>query len=229
VHLDPTSEVAEAYRSVRTALYFGAADEQTRSIVITSPSQGDGKSTLTANLAITMAQAGQRTLLIDGDLRKPQQQRIFQVDDAMGLSMILAGKCQASEAIQRTGIRDLDVLPAGPTPPNPTEILNSDRFESLLHDLMAQYDHVLIDAPPVAPVSDARILAAMSEATLLVLRAEKSSRKASGQARDALLSVGANLLGVVVNDIPRRKVRYGAFGPSIRSYYGQGNAIMAGA
>jgi capsular exopolysaccharide synthesis family protein len=212
VHLDPTSEVAEAYRSVRTALYFGATDAETRTLLVTSPSVADGKSTLSANLAIAMAQAGQRTLLIDADFRKPQQHKIFQVDDSLGLSMILAGQNSPSETIQRSGIRELDVLPAGPIPPNPTEILNSETFESLLRDLAGQYDHVLIDAPPVGPVSDARILSAMCDATILVLRAQKSSRKSAAHARDALLSVGGNILGIVVNDVPRRKLRYGTFG-----------------
>ncbi len=212
VHLDPTSEVAEAYRAVRTALYFGAASARNRTLLVTSPAQADGKSTLSANLAIAMAQAGQRTLLIDADFRKPQQHQIFQVDDTLGLSMILAGQSTPPESIQRSGIRELDILPAGPTPPNPTEILNSETFESLLRDLAAQYDHILIDAPPVTPVSDACILAAMCDATLLVLRAERSSRKSAVHARDALLSVGGNLLGIVVNNISRRKIRYGAFG-----------------
>jgi capsular exopolysaccharide synthesis family protein len=220
VHLDPTSEVAEAYRSVRTALYFGATDAETRTLLITSPSEADGKSTLCANLAIAMAQAGQRTLLIDADFRKPQQHKIFQVDDSLGLSMILAGQNSPSETIQRSGIRELDVLPAGPIPPNPTEILNSETFESLLRDLAGQYDHVLIDAPPVAPVSDARILSAMCDATILVLRAQKSSRKSAAHARDALLSVGGNILGIVVNDVPRRKLRYGAFGLYSGAHYG---------
>jgi capsular exopolysaccharide synthesis family protein len=219
VHLDPTSEVAEAYRAVRTALYFGASDAETRTLLVTSPSQADGKSTLSANLAIAMAQAGQRTLLIDADFRKPQQHKIFQVDDSIGLSMILAGHNSPSEAIQRSGIRELDVLPAGPIPPNPTEILNSETFDSLLRDLAGQYDHVLIDAPPVGPVSDARILAAMCDATILVLRAQKSSRKSATHTRDALLSVGGNIVGIVVNDIPRRKLRYGAFGLYARPHY----------
>lgn len=220
VHLDPTSEVSEAYRSVRTALYFGATDAETRTLLVTSASQADGKSTLVANLAIAMAQAGKRTLLIDGDFRKPSQHKIFQVDDSVGLSMVLAGRAAPSDAIQRSGVRELDILPAGPIPPNPSEFLNSETFESLLRDLSSQYDHVLIDSPPVGPVSDARILAAMSDATLLVLRADKSSRKSAAHARDALLSVGANLLGLVVNNVPRRKLRYGTFGAYSQPYYG---------
>jgi capsular exopolysaccharide synthesis family protein len=220
VHLDPTSEIAEAYRTVRTAVYFGTPDSDARTILLTSPSEGDGKSTLTSNLGIAMAQAGQRTLIVDADFRRPSQGKIFQVDETGGLSAVLMGRRPLAQAIQRSGVKGLDVLVAGPAMPNPAEVLNGERFEALLQELATMYDHVLVDSPPVMPVADARILSAMCDVTVLVLRAEKSSRKAAEHARDGLISVGANLLGTVVNDVPRRKLRYGAFGAYGLSQYG---------
>ncbi len=227
VHLDPTSEIAEAYRSVRTAVYFGLPDSDSKTVLVTSPSEGDGKSTLTSNLGIAMAQAGQRTLIVDADFRRPSQGKIFQVDEAGGLSAVLMGRRPLAQAIQRSGVRGLDVLPAGPAMPNPAEVLNGERFEALLQELTSLYDHVLVDSPPVMPVADARILSAMCDVTVLVLRAEKSSRKAAAHACDGLISVGANLLGTVVNDVPRRKLRYGTFGAYGLQQYGYANANAA--
>jgi len=219
VQLEPQSAAAEAYRTVRTAVYFGVPDGEAKTLLITSPAPGDGKTTMVSNLAIAMAQAGQRTLVLDGDFRNPMQHKIFEVQQDGGLSNILAGRGQLSEFIQRTKVEGLDVLPCGPIPPNPSEMLNSKAFAKLLEELSTRYDHILIDSPPVMPVTDARILGAMSDVTLLVLRAEKSTRKAAEQSREGLLSVGAHILGAVVNDVPRRgRGGYGYYG-YYRSYY----------
>ncbi len=207
VHLDPTSDIAEAYRTVRTSLYFGLPDAESKTLLITSPSQGDGKSTLVSNLAIAMAQAGQRTLILDADFRMPTQHKIFQAEDSIGLSSVLAGKRTIDQVIQRTSIKGLDVLPAGPVPLNPAEILNSQAFADVLENLRMKYDHVLVDSPPVMPVTDARILGAMCDVTLLVVRAAKTTRAAGLHAREGLASVGANIVGTVVNDVPRAKGR----------------------
>lgn len=214
VHVDPTSPVAEAYRTVRTAVFFSVPKGQAETVLITSPSAGDGKSTLVSNLGIAMAQAGQRVLIVDADFRKPMQHAIFESNQDPGVSSILAGTATLEEALKRTGVPGLDVLACGPDVPNPSEILNSDEFISLMEKLSERYDRVLVDAPPVMPVTDACILGAICDVTLLVLRAEKSTRKTAQQARDGLLSVGARILGTVVNDVARRKGRYGY-------YYGQ--------
>ena len=211
VHLKSKSLVAEAYRTIRTAVFFGVPKGQAKTILITSPAPGDGKSTLVSNLAITMAQAGQRTLILDADFRKPMQRSIFEIDSEKGLSSSLAGTITLDEAIQPCPVEGLDLLSCGPEVPNPSEILNSDAFAALLADLSQRYDRIVVDSPPVTLVADSQILAAICDVTLLVLRAGKSSRRLSQQARDSLLSVGAHILGVIVNDVPRKQGRYGYY------------------
>lgn len=211
VHKDSNSPVAEAYRTIRTAVFFGAPKNQAKTILVTSPAPADGKTTLVSNLAIAMAQAGQKTLIIDGDFRKPMQQKIFNVNHGdVGLSSTLAGITTSGEAIRPTEIEGLELLQCETSVPNPSELLNSDGFAQLLEILSDRYDRVIIDSPPVMPVTDAQILAAICDVTLLVLRAKKSTRKTSQQARDGLSSVGAHILGALVNDV-QRNGRYGYY------------------
>ncbi len=211
VHLEPKSIVAEAYRTIRTAVFFGVPQGGAKLILVTSPAPGDGKSTLVSNLAITMAQAGQKTLILDCDFRKPVQHKIFEISNPKGLTSVLAGATTLSEAIEPGPVKGLDILPCGYEVPNPSEILNSNLFARALKGFSERYDRVIIDSPPVAPVADSQILAAICDVTILVLRAEKSTRRLSQQACDSLLSVGGNLLGAIVNDVPRRHGRYGYY------------------
>jgi capsular exopolysaccharide synthesis family protein len=211
VQLQPRSSVAEAYRTLRTAIYFGGSSSRTRSVLITSPSPGDGKSTVVSNLAIAMAQAGERVLIIDADCRRPTQHQIFGVSNEAGLSTILLGETTPAQAIQSTSVTNLLILPCGPLPANPAEVINSMEFSDLLEALASQYDRVLLDAPPVIPVTDARILAASCDATIVVIRADKSNRKLSVHTVDSLRSVGAAVLGVVVNDVSNKRGRYGSY------------------
>lgn len=224
VFLDPMSEVAEAFRTVRTAVYFGARSDKSKTLLITSAMPGDGKSATASNLAIAMAQAGQRTLLLDCDFRKPTQHIIFEVDASVGVSTVLAGREPLERAIQRTAVEGLDILPGGPIPLNPSEILNSQAFSDMVDELATRYDHIVIDSPPVNAVTDARILGALCDVTCMVLRAEKTTRKHTEYARDALMSVGARLLGCIVNDVPRGKSKSGFY--SGYGYYGHAaNAV----
>jgi len=212
VHLASKSIVAEAYRTIRTAVFFGVPKGKAKTILITSPNAGDGKTTLVSNLAIAMAQAGQKTLILDADFRKPMQHNIFEFENGKGLSSVFAGAISLEEAIQASPVKELDVLSCGPEVPNPSEILNSDIFaETLKEELSKRYDRIIIDSPPVGLVADSQILAAICDITLLVLRAEKSTRRHSQQARDVLLSVGGRLLGAVVNDVPQKHDRYGYY------------------
>lgn len=210
--MDPMSDASEAYRNVRTAVYYALRRRRVKTLAITSPTQGEGKSTMAANLAITMAQAGDRVLLIDADLRKPAIGRIFNLDEEHGLTQYLAGHEPLGQAIQSTRMERLDVLTCGPIPGNPAEILHSRNFAAMLQELSGRYDRILLDSPPVLPFADARILGSISGATLMVLRAQQSTRRMFEDAHRSLQSVGARILGVVVNDMPRTRERYAYYG-----------------
>jgi len=201
----PRSNAAESFRTLRTAIHFGLTRDEAKIITVTSPSPGDGKSTVASNLALTMAQADQRVLLIDADMRKPKQHEIFEVEAEHGLSSVLTERRPAAEVIQKTEVDSLDLLPCGFRPPNPVELLNNGFFGELLNSLSESYDKIIIDAPPVMPVADARVIAAQTDATLLVLRADHSTRRLSVAARDELWRVRAQRIGVVVNAVPGRK------------------------
>jgi len=209
-HLMPVSDFAEACRAIRTAIYFGMPDSQAKTLLVTSPLPGDGKSTAASNLAIVMAQAGQKTLVLDGDYRRPNQHRIFELQNAIGSTNVLAGTATLDQVIQHTSIKGVDLLPCGPAPSHPAELLNSQAFADLLQELGKRYDHVVVDSPPVMPVTDSRILGAVCDATIFVVRAEKSTRKVSVFARDVLQSVGTNILGVMINGLSRGRGYYDA-------------------
>lgn len=208
VHLEPSSEAAEAYRVIRTAIYFGAGPSTARTVLVASPSSGDGKTTVACNLAIALAQAGHRTCLLEADLRRPKIGTIFAVDPQTGMFGHLMGRLRLEEALQPSGIPGLDVLICETPPRNPAEIVNSRLFSGMLRTLAASYDYVVIDSPPVLNVTDASILAAEADLTLLVLRADKSDRHTSEAACDALMNVGARVLGVVANGVRGQKGYY---------------------
>ncbi len=204
MHLQPRSDVAEAYRTIRTAIYFGLSGAPAKTILITSPSSGDGKTTLASNLAIAIAQAGRRVLLIDADCWRPAQHEIFGLTEENGLTSVLTQKIKLADAVRKTDVDKLDVLPCGELPSNPAELLESQALLDLLSEASEQYDQILLDSPPVVPITDARILAASCGATILVLRAGKSTRNEADDAFEALSAVGAPVLGVVVNDAIRQ-------------------------
>jgi len=224
VYFEPNSRAAEAYRAIRTSVFFGVAEDKAKTILITSAEPLEGKTTLASNLAITMAQAGQKILLLDADFRNPMQYKVFEMNGSDGLVSLLSGTTTLDRAIQASGIEGLELLPCKTQLVNSAEIINSKPFAKLIKDLSERYDRVIIDSPPVLPVTDAQILAAISDVTVLVLRADKSTRKSSRLARDGLLNVGAHLLGVVVNNASK-KGRYGYY--SEYGYY-QGNYVLKG-
>jgi capsular exopolysaccharide synthesis family protein len=212
VELDPHSEVAEAMRAVRTSLSFGVAPENARSIVVTSPEPDDGKTTVASNLAIALANAGKRVLLIDGDLRNPSIHQIFGINNEYGFSSLLADKEDPDVAVVRCSVARLGLMPAGPAPAESAgEILNDPAFPEMLSKLYNHYDHVVIDSPPVLPVDDARIMAALCDCTVLVARAEKTSKSILRQSADRLTDVGAFIAGVVLNGA-QGAARYGRYG-----------------
>jgi polysaccharide biosynthesis transport protein len=224
VQLDPMSPVAEAFRSLRTALNFAVPVEKTKTLLITSPSAGDGKSTVVSNLAIALSHAGKRVLIVDADFRRPTQHKIFDIDESNGLSSVLAGTSTLESAIRKMNVDRVDVLPCGPLPANPSEILNSEMFKELLAQLTSKYDNVILDSPPVTAVTDARILATMCDGTILVVRAGKTTHRIAENACDALMSVGGSMHGMVVNDVAPRALRNGyQYGYGYRNGNGRAN------
>jgi succinoglycan biosynthesis transport protein ExoP len=209
VALQPRSTAAEAVRTLRTGMHFSLGGDDVKILAVTSPSPGDGKSTVASNLAIAISQVEQRVLLIDADMRKPMQGEIFGIDSPVGLANVLAERCPPEEAILHKVCGNLDILPCGKLPANPVELLNNGYFVEMLQRLLMEYDKIVIDSPPVMPVADARVIAAVADSTLLVLRAEKATRRLSVAARDELWRVRAKRIGVAVNAVPARKQGYG--------------------
>jgi succinoglycan biosynthesis transport protein ExoP len=204
VAVDPSSEVADAYRAIRSAIQSSAPRDRCRTILITSPDVGDGKTTSAANVAIALAQSGKRILLVDAVLRDPMLHSIFSVSPNTGFGDLLDHRISVPEkTIRKTSVNGLWVLPAGLTPSSPSELLNSPALTELLDQLADKYDHVIIDAPPLAELPDARILAACCDLTVLVLRADTATRQQSIGARDSLLGVGAHILGLILARAPR--------------------------
>lgn len=201
VHQAPLSGPAEAARSIRTNIQFMSPDHPIKTLLVTSAGPSEGKTTVACSIAIAMAQAGLKVLLIDCDLRRPRVHRAFGKVNSRGLTSALLDGEAIPDDLVRTDIPNLDVLPAGPIPPNPAEIVHSDRFKALLRGLQEKYDRIVIDSPPVVPVTDAAILATQVDGTVLVVRAFKTSRELAIEGRRALQSVGGRIVGAVLNGV----------------------------
>ena len=194
------SLAAEAYRTLRTNLQFSSLDKPLRSLVVTSAVAAEGKTTTAANLAVVMAQAGKRVILVDGDLRRPSVHRLFDLSNEAGLTTALVEDLDALGGFLReTEVENLRLLAAGPVPPNPQELLGSQRMEDLLHSLEEEADVVVLDTPPTLVVADASVLAARTDGVLVVVNTGRTRRAAVQQAVDGLGQVGAELLGCVLN------------------------------
>ncbi len=231
LRFDSASRESEAYRSIRTSLFLGTPREHAHTILVTSPGPLEGKTTLVSNLGIAMAHAGQKILILDADLRKPMQHRVFGMNrHNPGLTDVLLGTATLEEAIQTTEIPGLDVLASGQGTAHPSELLNSPGFMDVLEQLKSKYDRILVDSPPVGIVTDAQILASLCGLTLLVLKANRSSRLLTQRAGDALLTVSARVAGVVVNGVSRKDNQYSHYGALkyYESRYGSGNIPTTG-
>ena len=199
---EPSSPAAEAYRSLRTSVQFLGLDRPLQIIEVTSASPGEGKTTTLANLGVALARAGQQVIVVCCDLRKPRLHEFFGLSNAVGFTSVLVGDAGLSSALQKVpGMDRLRVLASGPIPPNPSELLASDRAGELLTVLAQQADVVLIDAPPVLPVTDAAVLANRVDATLLVVTANQTTQKHVARAAEILGQVDAPLVGTVLNGV----------------------------
>ncbi|MCS7261117.1 MAG: polysaccharide biosynthesis tyrosine autokinase, partial [Anaerolineae bacterium] len=206
----PRSSIAEAYRTLRTNIQFSTLDKPARTLLVTSPSTLEGKSVTSANLAVSMAQAGFKTVLIDADLRRPAQHKIFGLPNQSGLTnaLLQTGEPSLDGHLQTTGIENLRVLTSGPIPPNPAELLGSAKMQALLQRLKEEYDVVIFDSPPALAVTDASVLATRVDGVVLVTDSGNTRRDMVVRARDTLRKVGANLLGGVVNRLSPRSGGY---------------------
>ncbi|MFQ5473093.1 MAG: polysaccharide biosynthesis tyrosine autokinase, partial [Dehalococcoidia bacterium] len=197
--------IAESYRALRTNVTFVGAEKPLQFISLTSPGPGEGKSTTAVNLAVTLAQGGHRTVLIDGDLRRPLVHRAFAVMREPGLTDILIGQAQAREAIRPEVLGNLDVLPSGSSPPNPSELLGSDAMHSLIAELRREYDYIVIDTPPILPVTDATVVATTTDATILTVRSGDTEEVPARRAMDQLRRINARIAGAVLNGVNRTR------------------------
>lgn len=199
-HILPKSAIAESFRTLRTNIAFSAHTGQHRTILVTSPVPGDGKSTVTSNLGVVLAQAQKRVLIIDCDLRKPVMHSCFSLDKASGLTNLLVQDLSPDEVVSATEVEGLYVIASGPIPPNPSELLGSPKMAGLLAKVAEQYDVVLLDAPPLIAVTDAVLLAPMVDSVLLVLKAGSSRVELAMEAKNQLVKANAKSIGVVLNE-----------------------------
>ncbi|MDQ3636625.1 MAG: CpsD/CapB family tyrosine-protein kinase [Actinomycetota bacterium] len=209
--LDPLGVAAEAYRTLRTNIFYSVADTPPKVIVMTSPGPQEGKSTTCANLGVVLAQADQSTLIVDCDLRKPVVHRVFGTRNVYGLMNVLAGE-RDLESVWQQPVENLKILTVGPIPLNPAEVLSSKRFAEFLDQVRKRFDYVLVDAPPVQLVSDPTIIATQGDAVLLVLDAQNTRKGAVRQAVRSMEAVGAHVLGTVMNNVKSSKAGYYGYG-----------------
>ncbi|MGH2652962.1 MAG: polysaccharide biosynthesis tyrosine autokinase [Actinomycetota bacterium] len=204
---DPRSGAAEAYRTLRTGLLFAAAERGVRMIMVTSPHPGEGKTATAANLAVVLSQAGRRVIVVSADLRKPRLHKFFGAKNEAGLSLLLTGEVGLREAIQDVGVSGLRVVPSGPVPKNPAELLGSHAMEKALDRFREGADVIVVDSPPVLDVADTITVAAFADAVVMVADAEHTSRGALSHARKQLDQVRAEVIGAVLNNLDPTKAR----------------------
>jgi succinoglycan biosynthesis transport protein ExoP len=209
VHTHSKSSAAECCRTIRTNLMFMSADKQRKTLVVTSASPREGKTTVTISLAISLAQSGKRVLVVDTDLRKPRIHRAFGTTLAKGVTTVLVGELSAKDAIQETEVPGLSFLASGPIPPNPAELLQTAQFRQLLADLSKMYDHVIMDSPPLAAVTDAAVIAPQVDTAILVIHSQRTTRDALRTALRQLRDVGCKPTGGVLNEVDLSSMRYG--------------------
>lgn len=197
----PKSSFAEGIKTLRTNLMFMAPDQPPKLLLVTSPGPGEGKTLITINMAIAMAQSGLRTLIVDTDMRRPRVHKALGIEAGIGISSAIVGKAKALDLVRETDVENLSVLSCGEIPPNPSELLHTDNFHTVVDELAEAYDRVIFDSPPLAAVSDALILSHSVDATLLILKFGQTRRELLKRSIDQLEAIGAPFMGCVLNDI----------------------------
>jgi capsular exopolysaccharide synthesis family protein len=204
MHDDPLGARSEAIRRLRTNLQFVEAASVVRAIVVTSSIAGEGKSTTSINLAVSLADAGHRVLLVDADLRRPAIAKYLGLEGEVGLTTVLIGKAVVEDVVQPFGASSLDILASGPVPPNPSELLGSKSMANLIELAKETYDTIVLDSSPLLPVTDAAVLSSITDGTLLVLGADRVHRPQLRNSLASLQTIGANILGIVLNKVSRQ-------------------------
>ncbi len=216
----PRSFISECFRTLRANLQFFGVGDAFKAILLAGGGFGEGTSFVTANLGIVFAQTGQRVIIVDCDLRKPQQHLIFNVDNQLGLTSILSGFKEADEVLKTLSMAGIKILTAGPLPSNPTELLGSQRMRQLVASLKEQADVILLDAPPLAVVADAAVISKVLDGVLMVVRSMVASRDSIIKTKELLTNAKANILGVALNCAMMKEISEDYY-----SYYSEGVKI----
>lgn len=212
---EPRAPVAEAFRALRTNIQFASVDRSLHSLLVTSPSPADGKSTVVANLGVVMAQGGRSCVLVDSDLRRPKLHKLLRLSNQRGLSeLFVQSQIHMDGSLQKTEVPNLFVLTSGSLPPNPSELLGSEKMLEIIHEIEGQSDLLIVDSPPVLAVTDASVLAPRMDGVLLVVKPGVTKFMAVKQAVEQLRRVGANVIGIVLNEVEFKRSRY-----YYKSYY----------
>ncbi len=220
-HGRPKSILSEAYRSIRTSVLLSFSDKPPKKITITSANPAEGKTTTVVNTAIALAQTGVQVVIVDADMRKPRIHKVFEARDGRGLSNFLSGNADLETVIKNTEIPNLSYIPAGPIPPNPSELIGSSRFKNMMASLEKRFDHVIIDSPPVLGFADSIILSTSVDGIILVALGGKTPRETLQRAKEMLQQVNAKILGVVINRVNIQRSDYGYYYYRYHYYYGK--------
>jgi polysaccharide biosynthesis transport protein len=218
VHHHPKSSIAECCRAIRTNVLFMSPERPLKTILVTSTAPQEGKSTSVINLGISMAQSGNRVVLVDTDMRRPRLHKAFQIPNDVGVSTIVVGEGTLDGAIKNTDVPGLFVVPCGPVPPNPAELLHTQAFAKLLEDLGKRFDRIILDSPPIHPVADAIVLATQAEGVVLILKAGLTNRTLAKRAVRALRDVKAKVYGAILNSVDLEDPKYGGYYADYRRY-----------
>lgn len=213
---DPKSVISEQYRAIRTNIEYSNVDQNTKTILVTSSDKNEGKTTTVSNLAVSFANLNKKVLIMDCDLRNASIHKMFKINNIYGLTDILAKDRAVDKCIQKTELENLYVLTAGATPPNPAEILSSEKMKNLIEDLKNMYDYIFIDTPPIGLVTDAGVLSSFIDGVVLVVKSESVEKKYLEETKKKLDAVDARILGAILNSYKSEQKDYNYY-----SYYGK--------
>jgi len=197
---NPKSVISEQFRTLRTNINFSMPDKELKTLIFTSASPSEGKSTIAANIAVVFAQEGKRVLLVDADMRKPTVHYTFHMTNTLGLSNLLTRQATVSDVVKVSEVENLNIITCGPIPPNPAELIGSHTMDKVIEEMKGYFDIIIFDAPPVLSVTDAQILSNKSDGTILVMSSGQTEKENILKAKDALVSSQGNIIGAVLNN-----------------------------